>query len=118
MGRVGVGLLGLLEPVDPKPGEAAVAEAHVEVTIGEAQAVREFAVLRVSIRRPIEAVAANLAQLTRVVATQGGQIEVFACVSGRRKDTRCGPATFSFICTPINAVDSGVAVVITFGLQY
>ena len=47
LGRVGVGLLGLLEPVDPEPG-GAVEVVHVDHTSAEVQAVRGPAVLWVS----------------------------------------------------------------------
>ena len=46
-GWVGVGLLGLLEPVDPEPG-GAVEVVHVDHTSAEVQAVRGPAVLWVS----------------------------------------------------------------------
>ena len=46
-GRFGVGLLGLLEPVDPEPG-GAVEVVHVDHTSAEVQAVRGPAVLWVS----------------------------------------------------------------------
>ena len=42
-GRVGVGLLGLLEPADPEPA-VAVAVEHEDATTAEAQVVRTAAV--------------------------------------------------------------------------
>lgn len=43
-GRVGVGLLGLLEPVDPEPVAAeVVAASHVDVATEEGQVVRAVA---------------------------------------------------------------------------
>ena len=112
-----MGLLGLLEPADSVPVEA-IAAVYIDVTTAEVHAVREVAVPRVSTRRPIEAVVANGVQLTSIVVTQGGQVKVVACVGRGRKGTRYGPAASIAICSPICAVDSGVAVVITFGLQY
>ena len=40
LGRVGVGLLGLLEPADPEPVFAAVVVVHVDGTIVEVQGER------------------------------------------------------------------------------
>ena len=112
-----MGLLGLLKPADSVP-VAAVVVAHIDVTTAEAQAVRVEAVPWVSTRRPIVAIVANVVQLTRAVPTQCGQVKIITCVSGRRKGTRCGPAIIVYTCTLIGAVDSSVAVVITFALQY
>ena len=46
-GRIGVGLLGLLEPVDPVP-VVAIAVGHVDNATAEGQAVRVAAVPRES----------------------------------------------------------------------
>ena len=73
---------GLLEPADPEPVVAGVGVVHADVTTVEAQAVRVATIPRVSTRRPIEAAVANVEQPTRDVETQGGQVEVIACVSG------------------------------------
>ena len=110
-----MGLLGLFEPVDPAPGDAG-GVGHDDVATGEDQAECRRGELepRVSTRRPILAAAANVGQLTRDVATQGGQVEVITCIGCGRKGLRYRPVLASVCCTPISAVDSGVAVVIIY----
>ena len=110
---------GLLEcRLDPHPPVAEVA-VHTHATTVELYAVRVLiTIVWVRTRRPIEAGFANLVQTTKEVATQGRQVEIFACVSGGRKGTRWVPEFGLHCCSPITAVDSGVAVVMTFGLQY
>ena len=73
---------GLLKRLRPEP-VAAVVALHVDVTTVEVQHVRSAMVLRVSTWRPIVANPANVAQKTSKVSTQGGQVEIIACVSYR-----------------------------------
>ena len=75
---------GLLKRLYPEP-EGAAAVVHTDATTEEVQAVRVVAAPRGSTRRPTPAVAANAGQLTSAVLTQGGQVEVVACVSCRRE---------------------------------
>ena len=113
-----MGLLRLLKPADAEPAVSIVAE-YLDATTADVQQIRAVAVPRVSTRRPIAAaVIANVVQLTRVVETQGGQVKIFACISGRGKSLRWGPTLAIVCCSPIDTVDSSVAVVITFALQY
>ena len=99
-----MGVLGLLEPANPEPVLAAEV-VHVDFTTVEDQAVRAVAEPWVSTRRPIVAVAANEVQLTIAVVTQGGQVEIFACVSSRRKagviDTTASVAVVLVRCTQV-----------------
>ena len=83
-GRVGVGLLGLLELADAVPLAAAVGD-HVGGTTVDVQVVRAVDVPRVSTRRPIVAAVANAVQRTRAIVTQGGQVEVITCIGGGRE---------------------------------
>ena len=78
------GVLGLLKPVDPETVDAADV-VHADVTTAEEQAVRAAAVPWVSTWRPIVAPVANVVQITSAVVTQGGQVEVIACISSGGK---------------------------------
>ena len=71
----------------------AAADVHVDATTVEVQEVRVETIPRESTWRPIVAVAANDVQMIIVVATQGGQVEIFVCIGGGRKarvDTTIG----------------------------
>ena len=105
---------GLLKRrLNPKPVVASVA-AHVDGTTVEVQAVRVASVPWVSTWRPIEAKVANEVQLTRVVVTQGGQLEVITCVGCGKESLRYRPAVSVAICSPISAVVGCVWVVFAY----
>ena len=98
-----MGLLGLLKPADSEP-EVAVVAVHVDDTTGELHGVRVAAGPRVSTRRPIVAVVAKEVQLTRVVVTQDGQVEIITCVGSGRKprvDTTAGINVALVCCTHV-----------------
>ena len=119
-GRVGVGLLGLLELADPVPAVAAAAGRDYVVNV-ERQAVRGVAVPWDSTRRPIVAVVANGVQVTSVVGTQGGQVEVITCIGGGREasvpDTMAVVGVVLVCCTQVGCtVGRFLGVVITICL--
>ena len=99
------GVLGLLKRLCPEPVEAVVG-VHTDDTTAKGQVVRVAAVQWVSTRRPIVADEANEVQLTIVVVTQGGQVEVVACV-GYRWEARVVNTTIAVVIALVRCTHVG-----------